>query len=261
MLRRVLSVYRYYKKPLKSGFLWAFKRTESFNFYYDLSELNMYYLKHFIAEIFDVNYSLVDYYCDEFLSNETLVNHLALKLRSNRSTMDSQPAFGRRIAWYVIARITKPKIVLESGVFQGVGSLVMLEALRFNRSEGFQGSYFGIDIDPSSGSFLNGYPTASASLIIGDSIEKLSEIEGPIDLYINDGDHNPIYEYRELEAIRKYLSPQAVLIADNAHVSPALADWCINFDMKFHFFSEKPDRHWYPGGGVGVAKNRSIKPN
>jgi predicted O-methyltransferase YrrM len=259
MLRRIISVYRYYKGPLRAGLSWSFKKTESFNFYYDLSELNLLYLKHFIAEIFNVSFSIVDSYFNEFLSNEALFNHLRSNLKSNPETKDSHPAFGRRIAWYVVARITKPKVILESGVFQGVGALVLVEALKLNQGEGFNGQYYGIDIDSNSGSFLKGFPFERASLIIGDSIEMLSQVGGEIDLYINDGDHNPTYEEKELVAIRQYLSPNAVLIADNAHVSPALAEWCIRFDMAFHFFCEKPKSHWYPGGGIGIGINRAIK--
>ena len=261
MIARLKSVYRYYKDPLSNGFLWIFKRTELFNYYYSLSELNLFYLKHFIAEFFEVSYSSVNVYANEFLSNRSLTEHLAQMLKAEKSTRDSEPVFGRRIAWYIIARIRKPKVILESGIYQGVGSLVLLEALKINESEGFPGKYYGIDIDPKSGSFLNGFADDRAKLLFGDSIEMISEIDELIDLYINDGDHNPEYEYREIKALQQHLSPKAVLIADNAHVSPALADWSLENGMAFQFFSEKPNKHWYPGGGIGLAKNRISKPD
>lgn len=240
--------------------VWSFKRTELFNYYYSLSDLNIYYLKHFISEYFDVSYAVVNDYASEFLSNGSLTDHLSTVLKAEKSTRDSEPVFGRRIAWYIIARIRKPKVILESGIYQGVGSLVLLEALKMNEGEGFPGKYYGIDIDPTSGSFLAGFLDDRATLLFGDSIEMIPEIDELIDLYVNDGDHNPNYEYRELQALLHHLSPEAVLIADNAHVSSALADWSLENGMAFQFFGEKPEKHWYPGGGVGLAKKRNSKP-
>ncbi len=39
-------------------------------------------------------------------------------------------------------------------------------------------------------------------ILYGDSIESLKNFKEPIDLFINDSDHDPEYEYREYESIK-----------------------------------------------------------
>jgi hypothetical protein len=41
----------------------------------------------------------------------------------------SQLQLGRRIGWYAFARATKPKLVVETGVHQGIGAVTLIRAL------------------------------------------------------------------------------------------------------------------------------------
>jgi predicted O-methyltransferase YrrM len=43
--------------------------------------------------------------------------------------------FGRRLGWYILVRSQKPRIIVETGVDHGVGSLVLTSALLRNKSE------------------------------------------------------------------------------------------------------------------------------
>lgn len=82
---------------------------------------------------------------------------------------------------------------------------------------------------------------------------ELENDTAPIDLFISDSDHDPNYEMREYEAVEKKLTPEAFLLADNAHCSDRLLRFARKTHRQFLFFHEEPKNHWYPGAGIGVA--------
>jgi hypothetical protein len=47
------------------------------------------------------------------------------------------------------------------------------------------------------------------------------------------------------------LSPQAIILGDNAH--DKLARYSEEQGRSFLFFHEEPSGHWYPGGGIGIS--------
>ena len=82
-------------------------------------------------------------------------------------------------------------------------------------------------------------------------------LDSNIDLFINDSDHSAEYEEREYACVASKLSPQAVLLGDNAHVTDKLYQFAAATGRRFLFFSEKPANHWYPGAGIGAAWDRN----
>jgi hypothetical protein len=52
----------------------------------------------------------------------------------------------------------------------------------------------------------------------------LGRLSEPIHLFINDSDHSEDYEAREYVAVADKLSPGAIVLGDNSHVSAALSD-------------------------------------
>lgn len=160
--------------------------------------------------------------------------------------------FARRVGWYAFARALKPKVIVETGVDKGLGSCVLTAALILNETEGFGGRYFGLDIDPEAGYLLQGRFKEHGEMIFGDSVETLRSFEPAVDLFINDSDHSEDYEYMEYETIHGKLSPNAVILGDNAHCTSKLLEFSQKNGRKFLFFGEKPKGHWYPGGGIGV---------
>ena len=74
-----------------------------------------------------------------------------------------------------------------------------------------------------------------------------------IDLFINDSDHSASYEYREYQSIKNKLSPKALILGDNSHVTDELLKFSIENDRNFVLFREEPKDHWYPGAGIGIS--------
>jgi predicted O-methyltransferase YrrM len=166
---------------------------------------------------------------------------------------DSTPLIGRRMVWYSIARATKPKVIVETGVDQGIGSVVLCAALARNASDGHPGKYFGTDINPDAGYFLQPPYSGYGDILYGDSIKSLQAFPDFIDLFINDSDHSESYEEAEFELIKNKLSPSGIVLGDNSHVTPKLAEFSVREGRRFIFLAEEPSRHWYRGAGVGIS--------
>jgi predicted O-methyltransferase YrrM len=166
---------------------------------------------------------------------------------------DLMSPFGRRLGWYAVARAIKPGTVVETGVERGHGAVILCAALMRNATEGHPGRYYGTDINPEAGYLLTEPYSAMGNILYGDSIESLKALDGTIDLFINDSDHSAEYEYREYHTVAHKLSPGAIILGDNAHVTDSLALFARETGRRFIFFREEPKNHWYPGAGIGIS--------
>jgi hypothetical protein len=247
----------YFKPQLKLIRTWMWKKTENSNFYYDITELNKEHLAHLLSHTLNTSYSQILLYFSELESDHQLRTHIENGLREYRKDF-AQIEFGRRIGWYAIVRAVKPKLVVETGVHQGVGACVLTQALLRNQSEGSPGAYIGTDINPDAGHLLTGKYRSAGEIMYGDSIESLNKISGLIDVFINDSDHSAKYEANEYEAVTSLLSENCILIGDNSHVTCKLSEYSRTHNREFLFFSEKPKDHWYPGAGIGISFRRNV---
>ena len=134
-----------------------------------------------------------------------------------------------------------------------MGSGLLCSALLKNKEEGFEGFFYGTDINPEAGYLLSGIYSEVGKILYGDSIKTLSQFNEKIDLFINDSDHSADYEYREYITVKDKISEHAVILGDNSHVSDKLAIFSNETKRNFLFFREEPSGHWYPGAGIGIS--------
>jgi predicted O-methyltransferase YrrM len=252
---RVKTATSYYKRPITQIPKWLVNSKEVANFTYDLSDKNKMYMVQFISVVTGCDVKVIKKYIQEIEGNKDLIKKIKSKIEvSNyRYMADKEIHFGRRICWYAFVRAVKPKVVVETGVDKGLGACILTAALLKNSQEGFKGVYFGTDIDPSAGYFLDKPYDKFGTILYGDSIESLKKLKGKIDIFINDSDHSAGYEKKEFQTIKNKLSSKAIIIGDNSHVTAELSKFAEETGKKFLFFHEEPKDHWYPGGGVGVA--------
>lgn len=253
VVRRYRFAHSYYAAKLKRMRAWSLANTEETNFYYELTPRNEATLTSLVAAVCGVDVGVVEHYVDEAKSDAALRRHIENFLLADPALADAVPALGRRVGWYAFVRAMKPALVIETGVAHGVGSCVIAAALLRNRSEGYEGTYVGTEIDPLAGQLFVEPYSSVGRIQYGDSIESLKTIGQPVDLFINDSDHSAEYEAREYEVISPKLSPRAVLLGDNSHVTTALRDFAAGSGRPFLFFREEPADHWYPGAGIGIS--------
>lgn len=248
----------YFTTPIRRAGAWSVTANEFTNLTYDLEDANKRYLAAMLADITGVTSAEVQGYFAELESDTELVSHIRQTTEAHDLGRFAESAvwFGRRIGWYALVRITKPKVVVETGVDKGLGSCALTAALRRNSAEGHSGHYWGTDIDPDAGWLLGGPWADYGTILYGDSIESLRAFDQPIDLFINDSDHSAEYEAREYETVADKLADGGLILGDNARITDKLERFAATTERSFLFFAEKPKDHWYPGAGIGVAFER-----
>jgi predicted O-methyltransferase YrrM len=246
---------RYYSGAFRKITVWLLTSRETVNFTYHLEETNRRYLAALIADITNKDFNEILRYIDEITNDSKLQCHVTEMTRRSdaRFTSDPEARPARRVGWYAFVRALKPKIVVETGVDKGLGACVLTSALMKNTEEGYEGYYYGTDINPKAGYLMSGDYGKFGEILYGDSIDSLRNLNKQIDIFINDSDHSADYEQREYEAVKSKLSPDAIVLGDNAHVDDKLLDFALATGRRFIFFQEKPLNHWYPGAGIGIA--------
>jgi hypothetical protein len=228
---------------------WAHHSRENDNFTYDLTEQNLDYLAATVSVVTGAGIDAIRAYLDE--PRADLSDYLSP--RAAALAIDKPTSFGRRLGWYAIARAIKPRVIIETGVHFGLGSVVLCSALRRNAQEGRPGKYYGTDIDPGAGVLLAEPLNQYGKILYGDSIASLRGIDESIDLFINDSDHSAEYEGQEYRLVEHRLSPKSIVLGDNSHVTNELFKFSASTGRHFLFFKESPRDHWYPGAGIGIS--------
>jgi predicted O-methyltransferase YrrM len=253
--RRAFFAGRYVLADVPAWLRWLVTSREESNFTYDLTDANLAYLAHILAVVTGESDAVARAYIEEIRGDRELADHLLARMQGSafRSVSDNRLGYARRLGWYALVRLTKPRVVVETGVDKGLGATVLCAALLRNRAEGHEGRYYGTDIDPAAGWLLTAPYAAAGEILYGDSIESLDALDASVDLFINDSDHSADYEAREYETILPKLSPRGIILGDNAHVTAKLAEFSSRTGRAFLFFKEDPKDHWYPGAGIGIS--------
>jgi len=223
---------------------------------YDLTELNESYLCSMVALATGRSYEETANYFAELKNDQELAAHFALKISGNPGLQElygQKMKYRARIGWYAVCRALKPKVVIETGIATGIGSCIVAAALKKNESEGYPGYYYGLEINETQGYFFDSSFKKYGEIVWGDSVQSLKNFSLPIDLLITDSSHTAAHEEEEYRAMASKLSPQAIVIANNAHNRSTLLNFARQSRRRFVFFREEAARHWRPVGGMGIA--------
>src|SRR5450756_356962 len=256
---RAFDTWRRYIGPsVKNWLVWIFTSREDSNFTYDLTDRCKVNLASGFAILLQKDYAEIAGYFREIETDDDFNSHLNRLWRKHpeRFRTDETPHVGRRMVWYAIVRATRPATVIETGVDQGMGAVVLCSALLRNAREGHPGKYYGTDINPDAGYYLQPPYRDCGQILYGDSLQSLEGLPCKVDVFINDSDHSESYEQAEYEMIKNKMSPGAILLGDNSHVTSKLAEFSMREGRRFVFLSEEPANHWYRGGGVGISLPR-----
>jgi hypothetical protein len=165
----------------------------------------------------------------------------------------ASPPFGRRAGWYALVRAIRPALIVETGVHDGLGSLVLLRALERNIEEGHPGRLVSFDINPRAGWLVGDHPLWE--LRIEDSrvgLPQLLEQASDLGMFIYDGWHTYADERADHMIAVEHLAARGVLLSDDAY-SPALSDVCRELGLRYYEFRETPTRHFYSGTALGAG--------
>lgn len=254
--KRLVAVARHDAKVLRTSARWLVASREHHNYTYELTKLSRHHLAWFVSVVCELPVKQVRGYLAEIESDDALRQHIssAIAGAARRGLADRQVRYARRIGWYAIVRARRPKHIVETGVDKGLGSCVLAAALLRNAAEGHPGRVSSIDINPEAGYLARTAPWSEViDLVIGDSVESITALDRPVDLFLHDSDHSRAYERREFAAVESKLAPGAMLLTDNVTHTNVLAEHAERTGRRFLAYRETPANHWYPGDGIGVA--------
>lgn len=208
----------------------------------------------YLASALTLEPARVEGYVGEFRAADELTRDLAATVR-RRPDMKRRVGLGQRMAWYVIARALKPRLVVETGIKHGLGSLVLLVALERNSREGDPGRLISFDPDPGSGWVVPDTLRGSWTPVFASTFDALDEtLAGEqVDLFICDTPPDHEIESFEMNAALRHAAPGVVLIAGNGDRTTVLPDIVRERGGSYHFFAERSRHPIYPGGSLGLA--------
>ena len=254
--RRAARVMRHDARVVVTSARWLVSSREHHNYTYDLTALNLDHLAWFVAAVCDTPVGVVRDYLAEIAADEELRSHIVTTTAASarRGLADRRVRFGRRVGWYAILRARKPAHVVETGVDKGLGTAVLAAALLRNAADGHPGRVTAIDINPEAGYLVrSGRWSTVVDLVYADSVATLAGLTTPVDVFLHDSDHSVEHERREFTTVEANLAPGALLLTDNVTSTPVLSEYAAKTGRRFLAFTERPDRHWYPGDGIGAA--------
>src|SRR5262249_14329573 len=115
---------------------------ETDNFTYDLENVDE--LSSMLAHALGFEEARVRRVIAELEDDEATREDLRHRLRA-RGHRSRRPAYGRRLGWYAVARLTRPALIVETGIHEGIGSAVLLRAFKRNAADGAEGRLLAFD--------------------------------------------------------------------------------------------------------------------
>lgn len=236
-------------QPLRRHARFVLADPEPDNFTYDLA--NLAELARWVALVADCEPAEAERLVGEPGADSQLTARLRSATAGRWLWSKPAPPFGKRLGWYAIARVLEPELIVETGVHDGLGSLLLLHALERNDAAGRLVSF---DINPASGWLVGSDPRWELRIeAASDGLPALLARSPSLGLFIHDSLHTYANEHAELSIAAAHLAPGGVLISDNAHATSALRDVCGQFGLTYHEFRELPRNHFYGGGIVGAG--------
>jgi predicted O-methyltransferase YrrM len=182
--------------------------------------------------------------------NQLLRRHLRWRLDTKR-----QPPLGNRLAWYVMVRARKPRLVVETGIYLGLGSLALLRAIERNAQEGEPGELISFDILRSSGTIVREPMRRHWRKIIGSTRDELlPALAGRnVDMLFQDTPHTEENQRFEFGAALAHAAPGLLLLDSSGGHAPTLRALCAEQGGAFHAIPMRSRRHIDPGGAITFA--------
>lgn len=176
--------------------------------------------------------------------------------RGLRLPGDHRPVeFGYRLSWYLIARLEKPRLIVETGIQSGLGSRLILRALQRNAAEGAPGELVSVDIAPKAGWLAEGSASTPWRRLTGPSASTLwATLAGRhVGMLVHDSPHTEEIQRAEFDFALAHADEQLILVDASGGETPVLSDLCQRLGVAHHAFTEKPASGFYEGAGVACA--------
>jgi Methyltransferase domain len=239
--------------PLLANLAFVLADPEPANFTYELANENE--LQAWVAEVTGAPATAVADAFGEVRDDAELARRLRAGVSGHWWWTKPSPPFGKRAAWYAYVRLLQPAVVVETGVHDGLGSLLLLRALERNAERGGAGRLISFDVNPAAGWLVGAHPLWELRIEPArPGLATLLAELGRVDVFLHDSLHTYDNERFEQETAAGHLAPGGVLLTDNAHGTRALADVASARGLRYAEVAERSAGHFYAGGTLGAAR-------
>jgi hypothetical protein len=162
---------------------------------------------------------------------------------------------GSRLAWYVTTRVLKPELVVETGIYMGLGSLVLLRALERNAEEGHPGDLMSFDTNPLAGMLVRKELHGRWHRVVGSTHMALpSALRGRrVGMLLHDTAHTEETQRLEFETALAHAAPRLVLVDGSGGYVPTLKELCQERGGTYHRVHLRSQAHVHPGSEYRFA--------
>jgi hypothetical protein len=159
------------------------------------------------------------------------------------------------VLWYATVRLLRPSLVVEAGVQEGLGTLVLLRALERNRLEGTPGRLISVDPLMNAGWLVPRRMRAEWRFVNEPSETGLEAVLSGerVDVLLSDSGGSYDRERSEYETAIRHASDRLVLIAGSGDQTSALPDVCAEHGLPYRYLQDQPARHFFRGSGTGIG--------
>jgi hypothetical protein len=222
------------------------------NFTYELANLDA--AVPFLGRLLGAVPDDIERHLRELEDDEVLRAQLTARLAS-RPDREPRPLYGKRALYYCIVRSEHPRLVVETGTHDGLGSAVLGRALTRNAAEGAPGRLLTFDVNPDAGWLIPEAICGEIRRHVGDARRTLPPaLAGrKVGVFLHDSLKTGAQERFEFELALRHRGRRIVLITDDARATGVLRDLSAREGGRYATFREQPLRHWWPGNEIGVA--------
>lgn len=167
----------------------------------------------------------------------------------------TQPPLAQRLLWWVLVRGRKPAVIVETGVYDGLGSLVLLVAAQRNEQEGGPRTrVIGIDSDPRAGRLVPPNLRERWEFVVGYTSDVLegAVADAKIGVLIHDTPHTEEIQQFEFGLALRHADDPLTIVDGSGGKVPTLAEMAAGRGVEV--FHATPVAEDHPGlKGVDFA--------
>jgi hypothetical protein len=132
-------------------------------------------------------------------------------------------------ALFQLVALTKPDLIVETGVAAGASTTQILSALD---QQGF-GRLISIDVSHDVGELIPSELKHRWTLVVlpgkrrREALRKILSLHAGYQIFVHDSDHSEKWQRFEYECAAEFAAPEAIICSDDVEASPAFLNFCI----------------------------------
>ncbi len=204
-----------------------------------------------LAKALDVPAAELARYADETRADPELGRELARHVRWRPDAKRRMP-LGSRLPWYLMVRAKKPELVVETGIYMGLGSLAVLRALARNADDGHPGELMSFDFSRHAGAVVRPELRGSWQRFVGPTSETLAPaLDGrEVGILFQDTPHTTENQTLEFGLALTHAAPDLLLVDGSGGHATVLEQLCREQGGTYHRTPLRSRDHIYPGADV-----------